>query len=997
MAVPVVASFTSNGAGGTGATSVTLTKPTGVQNGDLLVLLVGNEESLNSPFPALTGWNQAYAFGSTTSDVQFTMYWRIADGTEGATQNVPWGAGALSDAGGGWYLRITGATTVNPIYLVGTNNDIGPATSNVVPSITITAINTLVISHLSFDGADATPFSSAGTGWPTTIPAGQELTDGPANTGWSGVWLTKNQPTTGASQNHTIGFSSSDGSSGVQVAIQGTVTFTVTANDSSHSHSVDGNLVLVEHKTVAIDDSSHGHTVDNVVLTQKHVLVVDDTVHDHTVDNIDLIEDDQLLVSDTFHDHTVDNIDLEQAHTLAIDDSLHGHTVDNIDLIENFQLTVDDSLHSHSVESPTLSENSTLIVDDSLHAHTAESPTPSETQVLVVDDSLHGHTAESPTLTQDHTLTVNDTVHDHTVESIVLFQEHLLSVDDTVHNHNVDNILLATDYFLSPNSTVHAHSAEEIDLEEAQSVVVDDSNHGHTADNIDLIEHFTLSVDDSSHSHTVENVDLIQAHSLSVSDSVHDHSVDNVDLEEKATLTVSDSFHDHLVDNITLSEDVQLATDSSLHAHLVDNIDLVENLTLIVNDSSHGHTVDSPVLAETEILTVNNTFHYHSVDTVVFDISAIKIVNLVERFETGDSVSVTIYDLSDNSIVVNSVAMGEIASTGHFKYKYEMLTAADVDFMYIMDNGSYIQSGKITFTNGNLIGVQTPLPLSEKEIEDIVTTIVDAAVVDIKGAEDRDLTEVYNNTPSIDPSSVWTYATRTLTASLDPTAAEIRQEMDNNSTELAAIKAKTDNLPADPAGVSDIPTEDEIADQVWDEDIADHLNAGSTGEALDDASSSGTSPADIWSYSTRELTAGTKDAEIDAIKAKTDNLPSDPADVSDIPTVIQIADQVWDELLAGHTVVGSTGKALDDAASGTGTTPADVWAYATRTLTAGTRDAEIDAIKAQTDLIPANPADVSDVPTAAQNADAVWDEPSADHELDLTMGDRIRRILYGSR
>lgn len=37
-----------------------------------------------------------------------------------------------------------------------------------------------------------------------------------------------------------------------------------------------------------------------------------------------------------------------------------------------------------------------------------------------------------------------------------------------------------------------------------------------------------------------------------------------------------------------------------------------------------------------------------------------------------------------------------------------------------------------------------------------------------------------------------------------PTVVQIREEMDANSTKLAAIKAKTDNLPDDPAGVSDV-------------------------------------------------------------------------------------------------------------------------------------------------------------------------------------------------
>jgi hypothetical protein len=62
-------------------------------------------------------------------------------------------------------------------------------------------------------------------------------------------------------------------------------------------------------------------------------------------------------------------------------------------------------------------------------------------------------------------------------------------------------------------------------------------------------------------------------------------------------------------------------------------------------------------------------------------------------------------------------------------------------------------------------------------------------------------------------------------------------------TEVAAIKAKTDNLPASPAAVGDIPTAAVIADQVWDEILSGHLGAGSTGNALNAAGAAG----DPWS------------------------------------------------------------------------------------------------------------------------------------------------------
>ena len=39
-----------------------------------------------------------------------------------------------------------------------------------------------------------------------------------------------------------------------------------------------------------------------------------------------------------------------------------------------------------------------------------------------------------------------------------------------------------------------------------------------------------------------------------------------------------------------------------------------------------------------------------------------------------------------------------------------------------------------------------------------------------------------------------------------PSAASIRAEIDSNSTQLSAIKAKTDNLPASPAATGDIPS-----------------------------------------------------------------------------------------------------------------------------------------------------------------------------------------------
>jgi hypothetical protein len=155
-------------------------------------------------------------------------------------------------------------------------------------------------------------------------------------------------------------------------------------------------------------------------------------------------------------------------------------------------------------------------------------------------------------------------------------------------------------------------------------------------------------------------------------------------------------------------------------------------------------------------------------------------------------------------------------------------------------------------------------------------------------------------------------------------------------TEVAAIKAKTDNLPADPADASDV------------------------------ASSFSTV------NSTLSTIAAYIDTEVAAIKAKTDNLPASPAATGDIPSAATIADAVWDEASTGHTDAGKAG--------------AQVWT-------------DIDAILADTGtdgVIVATNNDktgyslATTPPTAAAIADAVWDEATTGHTTSGTFGEQVK-------
>lgn len=137
-------------------------------------------------------------------------------------------------------------------------------------------------------------------------------------------------------------------------------------------------------------------------------------------------------------------------------------------------------------------------------------------------------------------------------------------------------------------------------------------------------------------------------------------------------------------------------------------------------------------------------------------------------------------------------------------------------------------------------------------------------------------------------------------------------------TEIAAIKAKTDNLPASPAATSDIPSAATIADAVWDEATSGHQTAGTTGKALTDAGAAGTPPtvgqiADaVWDEAqSGHTTAGTFGKFLDAAVSGVSTGGLSAAD---------IADAVLDEAMAGHTTPGTLGQAVADILVDTGTT-----------------------------------------------------------------------------
>lgn len=210
MAIPILESQSFNS--GTATTSITLTKPTGVASGDLLLIIAGSDPDntsgphVNTP----SGFTKIKDFGDAGTDAHIAAFYRIADGTEGATLSL---TTVSATELYGHYIRYSGVDNISPLNVVSRDFDL----EIVLTGVTTTADNCMAFYCLAHDGANGSPFSASGVGW---IERG-DVAVGSSSGGVSGCWGTKEMPTAGATGSVTISPSSTDGTAAFQFAIKG--------------------------------------------------------------------------------------------------------------------------------------------------------------------------------------------------------------------------------------------------------------------------------------------------------------------------------------------------------------------------------------------------------------------------------------------------------------------------------------------------------------------------------------------------------------------------------------------------------------------------------------------------------------------------------------------------------------------------------------------------------------------------------------------------------
>jgi len=171
-------------------------------------------------------------------------------------------------------------------------------------------------------------------------------------------------------------------------------------------------------------------------------------------------------------------------------------------------------------------------------------------------------------------------------------------------------------------------------------------------------------------------------------------------------------------------------------------------------------------------------------------------------------------------------------------------------------------------------------------------------------------------------------------------------------TEVAAIKAKTDLIPASPAAVGDIPTAAVIADAVWDEDATGHQTQGTFGQAIGDPAADATT---IYQSVVTDATGTNVAADIIAMKVDTAAILVDTAEIGVAGaglTAINLPDQTMNITgdITGN-LSGSVGSVTGLTASNLDATISSRASQTSLDTLDDYVDTEVGAIKTQTDKL----------------------------------------------
>lgn len=348
--------------------NITLTAPTGISAGDLLLILVMDDadNTTGSLFDTPSGYTSVQTAGDGTSDTHTHVFSKIATGDETDTNITH---GGVSDELIGWMLRVTGADSIGA---VGTG--IAQSGSNTldIPSIITNSDDSLVFYVASFDGGDMLPTSVSGTGW-TKIAEGAENTDG-GTTG--GVFGTNLVATSGTDSGiATVTMDTTDGAAGFQFEIKSKVGITADvgvyntsgvttgilynriAEINSEVYNTTGSAVSLEYnRSVGIISEAYENTGGDIILLHNKIINTNTGSYDTTGVDVTL-KNNRLIINSEVYNTSLTDVILKVDRKISINTETYDISGSIVSISHNelplaYKINMPIGWHAYNVNMP---------------------------------------------------------------------------------------------------------------------------------------------------------------------------------------------------------------------------------------------------------------------------------------------------------------------------------------------------------------------------------------------------------------------------------------------------------------------------------------------------------------------------------------------------------------------------------------------------------------------------------------------------------------------
>jgi len=217
-------------------TSLTISTPVGVSQGDLLIAAVvtdGNESGSLAP-PAGEDWNLIDLSTDGAGEVTLGVWWKIADAAESPSHQWTWSG---NEEAYGWIMRVTGHDVASPIDVFATNS--GNSNNPDAPSVVTTVNDAMILRIGAFDDDDVT-IDNPGLDTHTPITMDESTSSNFSVSGGAGY---ETQATSGPSGNSLFSLTGSEQWLAVTLAIKpgagDTLTYAITGGNTGGAFAID--------------------------------------------------------------------------------------------------------------------------------------------------------------------------------------------------------------------------------------------------------------------------------------------------------------------------------------------------------------------------------------------------------------------------------------------------------------------------------------------------------------------------------------------------------------------------------------------------------------------------------------------------------------------------------------------------------------------------------------------------------------------------------------